>query len=183
MSSETYQRIQQRTAEFFRDHQVALSEHERRHIEVADFGLSRLEEIGLELVVYVNAEGYCAKDLLLFSGQICPEHRHPARGGRPGKQETFRCRWGEVYLYTPGTSTRSPRATVPEDKRDTFTVWHETILYPGDQFTIAPNTLHWFQAGAEGAWISEFSDHSDDQSDIFTDPAIRRVPTLPGAAR
>jgi len=36
--------------------------------------------------------------------------------------------------------------------------------------------LHWFQAGPEGAIISEFSTQSHDETDIFTDPDIIRVP-------
>jgi len=46
---------------------------------------------------------------------------------------------------------------------------------PGHQYTINKNTLHWFQAGEEGAVISEFSSSSDDASDIFTDSRIKRV--------
>jgi D-lyxose ketol-isomerase len=38
-----------------------------------------------------------------------------------------------------------------------------------------PDTLHWFQAGDEGAVISEFSTHSTDEFDIFTDSRIRRI--------
>ena len=52
---------------------------------------------------------------------------------------------------------------------------HEILLLPGEQYTIMPNTKHWFQAGAEGAVISEFSSNSDDASDVFTDPNIKRV--------
>jgi D-lyxose ketol-isomerase len=54
----------------------------------------------------------------------------------------------------------------------------EVVLQPGDQFTIPPNTLHWFQAGPEGAVVSEFSTHSTDENDIFTDPRIRREPEV-----
>ena len=57
---------------------IAVSERERRELEVADFGLSDLDHTGLELVVYVNTDRYCAKELVLFPGQTCPEHRHPA---------------------------------------------------------------------------------------------------------
>ena len=46
---------------------------------------------------------------------------------------------------------------------------------PGEQYTILPNTKHWFQAGEEGAIISEFSSNSDDSSDVFTDPSVKRV--------
>ncbi|MCL4520020.1 MAG: D-lyxose/D-mannose family sugar isomerase [Firmicutes bacterium] len=155
---------------------IAVSAHEGTTMEVADFGLGRLEEIGLELLVYVNTDRYCAKELVLFSGQICPQHRHPPIEGRVGKEETFRCRWGTVYLYTEGAPTEQPKGIVPEDKASTFTVWHERILRPGDQWTIPPNTWHWFQGGPDGAIVSEFSSTSDDATDVFYDPAIQRVP-------
>jgi D-lyxose ketol-isomerase len=48
-------------------------------------------------------------------------------------------------------------------------------LQPGQQYTIPPNTLHWFQAGDEGAVVSEFSTRSRDEFDIFTDQQIRRA--------
>jgi D-lyxose ketol-isomerase len=152
---------------------VALTPVEIDAIEVADFGLSRLEETGLQIVVYVNTERVCAKELVMFPWQLCPEHRHPAVGGQPGKEETFRCRAGTVYLYTEGDPANAPAARVPAD--GTFTVWHEVVLRPGDQYTIFPDTLHWFQAGDEGAIISEFSTHSTDDFDFFSDPRIRRA--------
>jgi D-lyxose ketol-isomerase len=54
-------------------------------------------------------------------------------------------------------------------------VWHEIVLNPGDQYTLWPNTLHWFQAGDQGAVVSEFSTRSRDESDIFSDPEIQRA--------
>ena len=48
------------------------------------------------------------------------------------------------------------------------------MLKPGEQYTLPPDTLHWFKGGVEGAVVSEFSTHSDDASDIFTDPNIQR---------
>jgi D-lyxose ketol-isomerase len=57
-------------------------------------------------------------------------------------------------------------------------VFHELILDPGEQYTIPPNTLHWFQAGDQGAIVSEFSSISRDDIDIFTDPRIRRIPEI-----
>ena len=50
----------------------------------------------------------------------------------------------------------------------------EIELDPGDQYTLAPNSLHWFQSGDEGAILSEFSTTSRDETDLFTDPRIRR---------
>jgi D-lyxose ketol-isomerase len=133
---------------------VVLTEDERASLEVTDFGLGRLDEVGLQLVVYVNTERVCAKELVLLPGQTCPEHRHPPVDASPGKEETFRCRTGSVTLWVNG------RGEVP--------------LQPGEQFTIPPDTLHWFRAGDEGAIVSEFSTRSRDDTDVFTDPRIRR---------
>ena len=162
--------------DFLLDAGIVITETERQALEVADFGLGRYEEIGLVALVYVNTERVCAKELVLLPGQTCPEHRHPPVAGEPGKEETFRCRRGEVYLYLPGEPERSPRAKIPADKSEYFTVRREVILRPGDQYTLAPDTLHWFQAGDAGAVVSEFSTTSRDELDIFTDPEIKRVP-------
>src|ERR671933_265385 len=104
---------------------VVLTPEEQSAIEVTDFGLGRLEEIGLQLVVYVNTDRVCAKELVLFPHQTCPEHRHPPVDGH-----------GDV------------------------------LLRPGEQFTIMPDTLHWFRAGDEGAIVSEFSTRSRDETDV-----------------
>jgi len=132
---------------------IGLTPAERDAIEVADFGLSRLREQGLMLLVYVNTDRYCAKELVLYPGQTCPEHRHPPFEGAPGKEETFRCRRGLVHLRVAG---------------------EELVLHPGEQHTIPPDTLHSFTAGPEGAVVSEFSSTSRDELDVFTDPAVSR---------
>ena len=133
---------------------IVLTPAEQGEIEVADFGLGRLDEIGLQVVVYINTERVCAKELVLFPGQSCPEHRHPPVGDDPGKEETFSCRTGSVVLWVDGHG--------------------EVELHPGDQFTILPDTLHWFRAGDGGAIVSEFSTRSRDETDVFTDPRIVR---------
>jgi D-lyxose ketol-isomerase len=165
-----------RALALFENAGIVLTPSEAARIEVADFGLDDLERLGLELITYVNTERVCAKDLALFPRQTCPEHRHPPVAGEPGKEETFRCRWGEVYVYLPGPATTNTAAIVPAGRAEHFTVFSEYILFPGDQVTIPPDTLHWFQAGDDGAVVSEFSTRSRDESDIFTDPAIVRVP-------
>lgn len=154
---------------------IALRPIEIENMEVTDLGLGDLDHYGLQVVVYINTQRVCAKELVLLPNQICPEHRHPPVVGEPGKEETFRCRWGRVMLYVEGAPTPSPQAKLPPGRERYFTVWHEVILDPGDQYTLRPNTLHWFQAGPEGAVISEFSTTSRDDQDIFTDPAVRRV--------
>ncbi|HEX4747536.1 MAG TPA: hypothetical protein VFU99_11725 [Gaiellaceae bacterium] len=165
----------ERSAEALARAGIVLTEDERATLEVADFGLSRLDEIGLQLVVYVNTERVCAKELVLFPRQTCPEHRHPPAHGSPGKEETFRCRSGVVYLYVEGQPTPQPACRPPASCADAFTVWHEIALRPGEQHTIPPNVLHWFQAGDEGAVVSEFSTTSTDELDVFTDPRIARA--------
>jgi D-lyxose ketol-isomerase len=150
---------------------IVLTTEERDAIEVADFGLSRLEETGLQLLVYVNTDRYCAKELVLRPGQTCPEHRHPPFDGTPGKEETFRCRSGLVYLYVAGEPTPEPACEPPPGA---YTVRHEIELRPGEQHTIPPGTLHWFQAGSEGTVVTEFSSASRDELDEFTDERIAR---------
>ncbi len=150
---------------------IVLTNDERGAIEVADFGLSRLAETGLQLLVYVNTDRYCAKELVLRPRQTCPEHRHPPFEGTPGKEETFRCRRGLVYLYVEGEPTPDPACAPPTG---VYTVSHEIELRPGMQHTIPPGTLHWFQAGPEGAVVSEFSTASRDDLDEFTDTRVAR---------
>ncbi len=151
-----------------------LTPAELRRMEAADYGLGDPGAIGLQIHVYVNTGRYCAKELVLLPGQTCPEHRHPPiDAANPGKEETFRCRWGEVYLHVPGRGPKRPRARVPGNW---FTAAREVVLRPGEQFTVPPDTLHWFQAGPRGAVVSEFSSRSIDERDVFTDPAIRRFP-------
>jgi len=178
LSRQEFEEAQSQAAEALRRAGIVITPEERANIEVADFGLGDLEHYGLEIVVYVNTDRCCAKELVMFPHQICPEHRHPDIDGRPGKEETFRCRAGQVYLYIPGEPTPNPKAIVPVSRRRYFTVWHEIVLNPGEQYTLMPDTLHWFQAGPEGAIVSEFSTHSVDEVDIFTDPDIVRTPAV-----
>lgn len=179
MKIEDVRRARERASDLLRTAGIAVTPREVEMMEVADFGLGRPELYGFEIVVYENNDRYCAKEIVLLPRQTCPEHRHPPVGtGNPGKRETFRCRWGEVYLYTAGEPAAAPRATLPEGDLKKFTVWRERALRPGDQFTLPPDSLHWFQAGDRGAVLSEFSSTSTDESDIWTDPDIRRAPTI-----
>jgi len=155
---------------------VVLTPAEKRGLEVADLGLGEFETTGLVLHTYVNTERVCAKELVLLPRQTCPQHKHPPVAGEAGKEETFRCRWGTVYLYVEGEATREPQAQPPAHRRDSYTVRHEVILNPGEQYTLLPDTWHWFQGGAEGAVVSEFSTRSRDEADLFTDADVRRLP-------
>src|SRR5690348_6159115 len=85
-------------ASILADAGIVLTPDEESAIEVAEFGLDEHDKTGLQLVVYVNTARCCAKELVLFPGQTCPEHLHPPFDGTPGKEETFRVRNGTVYL-------------------------------------------------------------------------------------
>lgn len=152
---------------------IVLTDREKQNMELTDFGLSKFDHVGLGIVVYVNTLRVCAKELALLPKQTCPEHRHPPFDDELGKEETFRCRWGMVSLFTPDPDQGSVRPFLAEG----FTAGNETVLLPGDQFTVMPDTLHWFRAGPEGAIISEFSTQSRDELDIFSDRNVERMGT------
>lgn len=155
---------------------IKMTESEKENIEVADFGLNNVKNVGLQLVTYINTERVCAKEMVLFPYQSCPEHRHVDSYGMKGKEETFRCRFGKVYLYVDGDGEKENiQAKLPESK---VTVFHEIVLEPGQQYTLYPGTNHWFQGGPEGAVVSEFSTRSTDETDVFTDPDIVRMPVI-----
>jgi len=178
ISQQEYHDAVEKACDLLRRAGTVITTEERGRFEVADFGLGELEKTGLELVTYVNTDRVCAKELVLFPGQTCPEHLHPTINGMPGKEETFRCRWGSVYLYVPGAPTQNPGCRPPAGSELYYTASHEIFLKPGDQYTIFPDTLHWFQAGPEGSVVSEFSTKNTDDADIFTDARVKRAPEI-----
>jgi D-lyxose ketol-isomerase len=179
MKRSDYDKIKKEGLELMKKAGIYLTPEEQERMEVTDFGLNDPYREGLMLHVYVNTKRCCAKELPMLPGQICAEHRHPPLGPEnPGKEETFRCRYGEVYVHVPGEPTENPKAKIPDGKDDVYTVWHEIVLKQGEQYTLAPNTKHWFQAGPEGAVVSEFSSYSDDGTDVYTDPEISRFTTI-----
>jgi D-lyxose ketol-isomerase len=178
ISREEYRSAVERTVGLLDRAGIVITADEKDRIEVADFGLNELEKTGLEIITYVNTERVCAKEIMMFPHQTCPEHLHPPVAGQLGKEETFRCRWGTVYLYVPGPETTARSGQPPAGSEPYYTVKHEVCLRPGDQYTLMPGTRHWFQAGPEGAVVSEFSTRSTDEADVFTDPRIARAPEI-----
>jgi D-lyxose ketol-isomerase len=178
ITANQYERAVSRSIEMLHAAGIVITPEERARFEVADFGLNELEKTGLEIITYVNTDRCCAKEIIMFPRQTCPEHRHPTVGGKPGKEETFRCRWGTVFLYVPGAAAATPSAKPPVGSEQYYTVWREICLKPGDQYTLGPDTSHWFQAGPEGAIVSEFSTRSTDENDVFTDTRIARLPVV-----
>ena len=178
ITRQEYEEARQTTLDMLKRAGIVLTPEEEGRVEVADCGFGALKDIGLQAITYVNTERVCAKELVLTPWQSFPEHKHPPVAGEPGKEETFRCRWGEVYLYVPGEPTANPKGRPPAGRERYYTVWHEVTLRPGEQYTLYPDTLHWFQAGPEGAIVSEFSTTSRDETDVFTDPDVKRLPEV-----
>ena len=176
ITTEKQQEYRNRAAHMLAAASIVVTDVEKAAMELADFGLDEFETTGLAIIVYENNDRYCAKELIMFPGMTCPEHRHPDLNGRSGKMETFRCRSGVVCLYVDGPATAECKTAPPAAPAGAYTVFHEIVLMPGDQYTIAPDTLHWFKAGPDGAIVSEFSSTSCDEADIFTDARIQRVP-------
>lgn len=181
MTREKYLEFSARALALYEKAGIVLTEKECEDLEIADFGLGEFERTGLAVVTYVNTSRVCAKELVMLPNQTCPEHIHPDLSETTfGKEETFRCRWGIVYLYVPGEPIGKSllKAIIPAGSEENYTVFHEIVLHPGDQYTLYPNTKHWFQSGDQGAVISEFSTTSTDENDIFTDPRIIRIPVI-----
>lgn len=159
---------------------VLVRADEVEQIEVVDLGLGELEQTGLQILTLVNTGEVGVKLLVLFAHQVFAQHKHPPLGSYPGKEETFRCQWGELYLYLPGVATPGPRGRPPAHRRHAYTVWHEVVLRPGDQVTSPPDTFHWFQAGPQGAVVWSFSSRTTDVEDVFTDPQVQRRTVIVG---
>lgn len=177
ISREQYETVKKSALELYEKANIILTEEEKNNLEVADFGLNDIYNTGLEIVTYVNTDRCCAKELVLLPGQTCPEHTHTPLPEKNylGKEETFRCRYGEVYLYVSGDETPNRSVLPPEG---TYTVFHEIKLTPGEQYTLRANTKHWFKSDSEGAVVSEFSTSSYDELDVFTDKNIQRIPVI-----
>ena len=121
LTKSDYEKYSKEALKYLKKAHIALTEEEKSRVEVAEYELGCIDKIGLELVVYVNTERCCAKELVLLPYQTCPEHRHPKINGEEGKEETFRCRYGKVYLYVEGEKTKDIKAKVPEGFEDCFT--------------------------------------------------------------
>lgn len=155
---------------------LVLREEEVNQIEVVDFGSSRLKEIGAQILTLEANDWVSMKVLILMPWQLEPQHRHPPCEAEryPGKTEVLRGWRGQLYHYGEGEPTPQSKARPTEDDRQYLTVWNETVMGPGDQLVIPPNTWHWFQAGPEGAIVWTISSKVTDDADQWIDPRIVR---------
>lgn len=161
-------------ADMIREAGIHITDKEADGIEVVDFGLSRLEKEGVQVLTLVQTGRVSVKVLALFPNQTEPEHWHPPVGSDPGKEETVRVISGTMYFYLPGENTFKEGFLV-KGKEHCYTMRHELVMRPGDQVTLAPGVKHWFQARNEGVVMYSFSTIARDVMDQFTDKAIVRT--------
>ena len=156
---------------------IYLKDEEKANLEVADMGLGMFEQIGIIIHTYISTKRVSAKEMVLLPYQICPEQTHPPYNECEGKEESFRVRYGTLYVYTEGEPVPKEKmfARLPEGKESTFSVSHEIRLNKGDQYTISPNVTHWIAGGPEGCVVSEFATANTDEIDRYADSAIRRM--------
>ena len=173
LTREEFEAAQARGVDMIRASGIHITDEEAERVEVADFGLSRLDIEGAQILTLVAAGRIAVKVVALFANQTLPEHWHPPVGDDPGKEETERVVWGAVRFYIPGDDNMR-EGFVPAGKEDVYTLRHEVILEPGGQITVEPGTKHWLQAGEQGAIVYSFSSVARDVLDRFTDPDIQR---------
>jgi len=168
------EQARRRAAEMIRAAGIHITDIEANRTEVVDFGLSRLEHEGVQVLTLVQTERISIKVLALFPNQTEPEHWHPPVGSDPGKEETVRVISGTLYFYVPGENTFKEGFLV-KGKEHCYTMRHELVMRPGDQVTLAPGVRHWFQAREEGVVMYSFSTSARDVMDRFTDKDIVRT--------
>ncbi len=156
---------------------VYLTKEDKEKLAAADFGLSNLQQEGIQILTMFDTDRIAGKILVLFPYQTEPEHWHPAVGDDPGKEEIIRAISGDLYFYISGEDTLEQGFLV-DGKESVYTMRHEVVLKPGDQLTLPAGSKHWFQAGVNGAVMYSFSTKVRDALDQFTDPHIRRETIL-----
>ncbi len=175
ITREEHESVLRRTKEIVRRSGVVLRPEEMARFEVLDFGLGEIEACGLQMVCVLETDAVAVRLAVMLPGQTCPEHMHPRVGEYGGKEETFRCVWGELYVHRPGPAATNPVAVPPAHRADSFTSEREAVLAPGEQVTSLPGERHWVQGGPDGAVAWLFCSRVTDAQDQFTDPDVRRM--------
>ena len=142
---------------------------------VSDYGLGRFTEVGLGAYIFMNQQetNYLQLDIYLLPNQMLPEHYHLKTEKAAAKMEGWLCRHGRSYVYGEGPKTENLHAKIPEYQRQWVTVFHETILDPGQCAHLnRPTARHWQFAGPEGAILTEVGTFHDGDGVRHTDPEI-----------
>jgi D-lyxose ketol-isomerase len=168
------EQIRTSALDYFDKAGIALSKDERsREIKIFNYDTVDFYEMGIVIVTFINTKRYCGRFILFFPGQSAGEHWHPDVGVNKGKEETLRVLYGQAFAYGEGEPTKNMKAKIPEGREKYFTSRHETILNPGDQYTVGLNEKHWWQAGPEGVITLEVSSTARDKYDLYTDNTLK----------
>ena len=146
-----------------------LSDQEQQDLAVNDMGLGNILQEGLVFVDILRSARLRITILVLLPNQTLPQHRHPPYETEIGKKETLRVLYGQTRLYVPGQEN-NPQILIPAGKEAFYTARHEILINRGQQYTIDPNTEHWFQGGPDGAVNLCLQNRVDETKNIFNDP-------------
>jgi D-lyxose ketol-isomerase len=161
--------------ELMRYHSYPVFKGIREQLWISDYGLGQFTKLGLAAVGFLNdLDGnYMVQDLYLLPNQMLPEHYHLKTEKAVPKMEGWTVRYGLSYVYGEGERTPNLHAVVPDFEKNNVSVWHETILEPGQSAKLnRPTARHWQFAGPEGAIITEAASYHDNAAVRHSDPKI-----------
>jgi D-lyxose ketol-isomerase len=147
----------------------SLTHSELSSMEANDFGLDNFEEEGFFLIDLLRTDRVRVNLLILLPNQSLPQHLHPSYEDEEGKEETLRVLYGETKVYVEGDEN-NPEIRIPENKEPFYTSRHEIHLKLGEQYSVSPNTKHWFQAGPNGSVNIAFQNRVNEDHNVFYDP-------------
>jgi len=141
---------------------------ELSNLEINDFGLGNIRKEGFGFIDILRSKRIRITLLLLLPNQSLPQHMHPSYENEEGKEETLRVLFGETKVFIEGESDSA--IIIPEGKEKYYTALNEIHLKAGGQYSVQPNTKHWFQACDKGSVNICFQNRVDELRNIFYDP-------------
>ena len=152
-----------------------LTSAELDRLAVNDFGLSNLPTEGFAFIDLLRSDFVRITLMILLPGQTLPQHKHPPYDEIKGKEESVRVLFGQFKVYVEGDEDRSG-LLIPPGKERFYTARKEIVLELNEQFSVPPDTFHWFQAGPEGAVVMAFQNRVNEDNNIFTDTESEGCP-------
>ena len=120
MTEEFITEKQHLAAKTMRDAGIAVTAAEENNIEICDYDLGRYDEIGTAILIYVNTDRCCGKEMVLegdsfapsiiilrFRSTVIPAKKRPSAAER----ELSGCMWRESRQQTPVFRCRQIRRT------------------------------------------------------------------------
>lgn len=155
--------------EFFLESGFSVTEEELDSLRLVDFGIGNWREEGCGLIDLLRTDLIRITLLILLPNQTLPQHLHPSYEGSCGKEESIRTLKGLFRIYVEGDEARDD-LLIPAGKDAYYTARKEIILPENKQFSVPPNTAHWFQAGPDGAVVIAFQNRVNEDHNVFYDP-------------